>query len=312
MARLAAVFVNEGSHYVGMGKDFYDRSLSARKFFDDAEKILNVKVAKLFFLGPKEEQDLIANAHYAALVNAVAAWELLVTNRRRAEVLTGVGIGEVAAAVAAECIPYEPALKFVYARALWISQTVGTLTGRSLTVSGLTEEQLLPSLSREEGEIHVTHRLSPDTFVVWGPQEAADVLALELQGAPGVKVMPATTRGPLHTSLAADWEGDFERILDECLEGKPFKHPKATLHRVFDGEYLGTPEMVRENILQQYSRCVNWTGTVRALIDRGFRTWVELGPGKTYGTLVKKIDTNTRVANVEDIKSLGTAIKVTM
>ena len=37
-----AIFPNEGSHYVGMGREFYDRSLAARKYFDDAEKLLDL------------------------------------------------------------------------------------------------------------------------------------------------------------------------------------------------------------------------------------------------------------------------------
>ena len=111
--------------------------------------------------------------------------------------------------------------------------------------------------------------------------------------------------------MAAAWEGDFERILSECMGGADFKQPKAAVHRVSDGEYLGGPDALRDTIVRQYSRPVDWTATVHNLIGRGFRTFVELGPGKVYTTLVKRIDTNTRSANVEDIKSLSVAIKVT-
>jgi [acyl-carrier-protein] S-malonyltransferase len=294
-----------------MGKDFYDKSLSARKFFDDTERILGVKVAKLCFLGPKEEQDLIENAHYATFLNDIAAWELWVTNRRRADVLTGAGVGEVAALVAAECLPFDAALKFVYQRAQWISKKVGDVKGRAITLMGLNEEQLKASLSREEGEIHLTHRLAPDCFVVWGPRMAVESLAFEVQGAPGLKVLPATARGPLHTPLAMEWEGDMDRLLRECMGGAELKQPKAAVHRVFDGEYLGTADSLRDAVVRQYSRPVDWTATVRVLIERGLRSYVELGPGKVYTTLVKRIDTNTRIANVEDVKSLSVALKVT-
>lgn len=311
MSRLAAVFANEGAQYVGMGKEFYDKSLGARKYFDETEKVLGVKVAQLCFLGPPSEQDLIENAHYACLVNDLAAWELLTTNRRKAEVATGAGIGEVAALTAAGCLSFAAALRFVHRRAEWIRDRVGTDRGRSLTLLGLGEEQLLPALSREEGELFLTHRLAPDAFVVWGPANAVTALELEVQGAPGVKTLPATARGPLHTPLAASWEPSFEALLEDCLEGKGFQQPKAAVHRVCDGEYLGTPEALRDTLIRQYSRPVDWTATVRGLIERGYRSFVELGPGKVYTSLVKRIDTNTRVSNVEDIKSLAVAIKVT-
>ncbi len=311
MARLAGVFANEGAQNVGMGKEFYDKSLTARKYFDDAEKILELKVAKLCFLGPKEEQDLTPNAHYATFVCGVAAWELLVANKRRAEVVTGAGVGEIAALTAAECLPYGAALNFIYKRAQWIDAKVGPDKGRSLMVQGIPTERLSGALSREEGELHLTHRLAPDVQVVWGPREAAESLELELQGAPGVKVTSATTRGPLHTPLAAAWEADLEALLTACLAGAPLKNPKATVHRVSDGEYVGTPEGIRDILIRQYSRPVDWTQTVSVLTGRGYRTFVEMGPGKVYTTLVKRIDSNTRVANVEDVKSLSVALKVT-
>jgi [acyl-carrier-protein] S-malonyltransferase len=176
---------------------------------------------------------------------------------------------------------------------------------------GLNEEQLRPSLNREEGDIHLTHRLAPDCFVVWGPKVAVESLASEVQGAPGLKMFPATARGPLHTPLAEGWEDDLERLLGECMGGVEFKQPKAAVHRVWDGGYLGSLESLRDAVVRQYSRPVDWTATVRVLIERGLRSYVELGPGKVYTTLVKRIDSNTRIANVEDVRSLSVALKVT-
>jgi [acyl-carrier-protein] S-malonyltransferase len=96
------------------------------------------------------------------------------------------------------------------------------------------------------------------------------------------------------------------------MGGVGMKHPKVAVHRVSDGEYLGSPDALRDTILRQYSRPVDWTATVHVLLERGLRSFVELGPGKVYTTLVKRIDSNTRIANVEDIKSLAMALKVTL
>ncbi|HEY5038834.1 MAG TPA: [acyl-carrier-protein] S-malonyltransferase, partial [bacterium] len=117
MSRIAAIFPNEGSHYVGMGKDFYAKSMSVRDYFDKAEKVLGLKLAKVCFLGPKEEQDKLSNAHTITFVNDVAFFDPLVKSRRKPECLTGVGVGEVAALVCAESIPYLNALQFVVKRA---------------------------------------------------------------------------------------------------------------------------------------------------------------------------------------------------
>ena len=43
---------------------------------------------------------------------------------------------------------------------------------------------------------------------------------------------------------------------------------------------------------------------IEDMLNRGVNTFVEVGPGKALRGFVKKIDRNSRLLNVEDIKSL--------
>lgn len=311
MARIAAIFPNEGSHYVGMGKEFYAKSITAREFFDKAEKLLELKIAKTCFLGPKEDQDKLLNAHMITFICDVAFLDPLIKNRRKPELLTGIGVGEVAALVAAECLPYVNALQYVVKRAGLLEAFAQKYGGSALSISGVTLEQLSPMLAREEGELTLTHYMAPDTFVVWGPTEAVNSLQTEAQGNRLIKTNPQLPRGPLFSPLAAELEVPLDKLLTECLGDVRLKNPKISFHRCSDGEYVGTIEMVRDVLTKQYSKPVDWIATVKAVNLRGFRTWVEVGPGKVYGPLVRKVDTDNRVSNVEDIKSLSTTVKVT-
>ncbi len=311
MARIAVVFPNEGSQYVGMGKDFYAKSLGARKFYDDTEKLLNSKIAKVCFLGPKEEQDKLFNAHLATFLNDVAFYEPLVPNRRKPEALTGVGLGEIAALVVAESIPFANAVQFVAKRAELLLTFAQKHGGHSLSLTGITQEQLTPLLQREEGELILTHFLSPETFIVWGPGEAVKSLQAELQGVKQVKTNLQLDRGPVFTPLAQELEEPIEKLLDECLAGTALKNPKISFHHCRGGEMVSTPEAVRAVLVKQLSSPVQWVESVKAVILRGFRTWVEVGPGRVYTSMVKKIDVDTRSSNVEDMKTLAAMVKVT-
>lgn len=311
MARIVAIFPNEGSQYVGMGKEFYAKSITAREFFDKAEKLLELKIAKTCFLGPKEDQDKIVNAHLITFVCDVAFLDPLVQNRRKPELLTGIGVGEVAALVAAESLPYINALQYVVKRASILEKFAQKHGGAALSISGVTLDQLNPILERETGNLLVTHYLAPDTFILWGTLEAIDSLQAETQGLRQIKTNPQLPRGPLFSPRAAELEGDLDRLLTECLGEAKLKNPKISFHRCSDGEYVGTPEAVRDVLTKQYSRPVDWPATVKAANHRGFRTWVEVGPGKVYGTMVRKVDTDNRVSNVEDVKSLTTTVKIT-
>jgi len=311
MARLAAVFPNEGSHYVGMGKDFYAKSLTFRKRFDDAEKFLRSKIAKVCFLGPKEDQDKLPNAHLINFLTDAAIFDLLVGYHRKPEALTGVGVGEIAALTVAECLPFLSALRFVVKRAELVQAFAEKHGGASLLLSGLSEEQLRPLLQREEGELIVTQTLSPETFMVWGPQEAVESLESELKAVRQVKLGRPLPRGPLFSPKAVELEGPLSQLLDECLGEEKLKMAKIPCYASGTGERIGTLEGIRDVLVKQYSRPVQWVKTVQAVIFDGFRTWVEVGPGRFYTTMVKKIDVDTRNTNVEDAKSLSAMIKVT-
>ncbi len=316
MARIAAVFPNEGSQYVGMGKDFYSKSLTARKYFDDTEKLLNSKMAKVCFLGPKEEQDKLFNAQVATFVNDVAFFEPIVQNRRKPEALTGVGVGEIAALVVSEAIPFLNAVQFVAKRAELLAAFAQKHGGKALFLTGITLEQLTAVLHREEGELVITHCLSPDTFIVWGPAGAVQSLNAELQGVKQIKTNLQLDRGPLFTPIAQELETPISNLLNECLEGNEnlakgvLKTPKISFHHCRGGEMVSNPDQVREVLVKQLSSPIQWVETVKVVNLRGFRTWVEVGPGKVYSSMVKKIDKNNLVTNVEDMKSLSLMVKV--
>ena len=311
MTRAAAVFPNEGSHYVGMGKEFYDKSLTVRRYYDEAEKLLKSKIAKVSFLGPPEEQDLILNAQLGTFLNDVAFFDLLVQYKRKPDLLTGVGVGEIAALVWAECLSFSDALLFISKRASLLEAFAREKGGVGLFLTGLSEEQVTPLLDREEGRLFITHYLSPDSFAVWGPVEAAAAIQAELKDVRQVKMKTQLPRGPLFSELAVELEAPLEALLNECLGDTILKHPKMTFLSSDGGRPIARAEDARDVLVRQYSRPVQWSQTVRAAIGRGYRTWVEVGPGKTYTSFVKKTDVDTRVMNVEDAKSLTTVIKIT-
>jgi [acyl-carrier-protein] S-malonyltransferase len=311
VSRICAVFPNEGSHYVGMGKDFYAKSMTVRDYFDKAEKLLGLKLAKVCFLGPKEEQDKPLNAPVITFVNDVAFFDPLVKSRRKPECLTGVGIGEVAALVCAESIPYPNALNYVTKRAALIEAFAQKHGGAALSLIGITLDKLQPLLTREEGELIITQTLAPDTFIVYGPTEAIKSLESETQGVKDLRTNPQLPRGPLFSPKAAELEPAFNNLLNECMGELPLKHPKIAFHRCSDGEYVATVDMVRDVLIKQYSSPVDWVKTVAAINHRGFRVWTEVGPGKVYTSMVKKCDKNNTVTNVENMATLAAAVKAT-
>jgi len=55
MKRRIFLFPGQGSQYVGMGWDFYQKSAIAREIFEEANEILKFSLSQLCFEGPEEQ-----------------------------------------------------------------------------------------------------------------------------------------------------------------------------------------------------------------------------------------------------------------
>ena len=78
--KLGFVFPGQGSQFVGMGKDYYEKYECVRKVYNKASQILGFDIAKLSFEGPEEELNQTKNTQLAILVMSLAISELLKQN----------------------------------------------------------------------------------------------------------------------------------------------------------------------------------------------------------------------------------------
>ena len=61
---------------------------------------------------------------------------------------------------------------------------------------------------------------------------------------------------------------------------------------------------VAELLKQQVSSPVQFTQSVERMIADGVDTFIEIGPGKTLSSFVRKIDRNVKVCNIEKPEDL--------
>ena len=54
----SVIFPGQGSQFVGMGKDIFDKYDLVKKIFKNADEVLGFPLSKLILEGPKEELNL--------------------------------------------------------------------------------------------------------------------------------------------------------------------------------------------------------------------------------------------------------------
>jgi [acyl-carrier-protein] S-malonyltransferase len=109
------------------------------------------------------------------------------------------------------------------------------------------------------------------------------------------KAVPLPVSAPFHCALMEPAE---ERLAPE-LRALPARDPRVPVVANVDAEPKTTAGAAIEALVAQVSAPVLWEAVVTRLSALGVRTYVEVGPGTVLSALVKKIDREARVANLE-------------
>ncbi|AHM56487.1 malonyl CoA-acyl carrier protein transacylase FabD [Peptoclostridium acidaminophilum DSM 3953] len=287
MGKLAVVFPGQGAQYVGMGKDIYESFETARKIIDRANEILGVDIKKLMFEGPEEDLRLTENTQPAILVHSIAMYEVLKESLPLdINAAAGLSLGEYSALVASGSFDFEKAVTFVKKRGQIMQDEVSSDSGTMAAILGLDREILVQVVEecKSLGVIEAANFNCPGQIVISGemrPVEEAVKLCKE-RGAK--KAVMLSVSGPFHTSMLL---GAGEKLGKE-LESVDIVEGSFPVVSNVTGDYA-KPGDVKELLVRQVSSSVLWEDSISRLIDDGFDTFIEVGPGKTLTGFINKI-----------------------
>lgn len=303
----ALVFPGQGSQTVGMGKSLAETSVAARETLREADDALGFSLSQLVFEGPAVELDDTFNAQPAILAVSIASLRALEECamsdgvRIAPLVVAGHSLGQFSAMVAAGVIDFPDALRLVRERGRLMKEAGTRRPGGMAAVIGLDDEQLM-AVCREAGSagiINVANANCPGQTVISG-EVAALERAMELARSAGAR---RVARLPVSIASHSPLMEDASRRLGELIGGIAFRDPSVPVVGNVSGMPVTTADGIRAELEHHVERPVNWTGSIRAMIDLGATTFVELEPGQVLAGLIKRIDRNVRTAGVSALVS---------
>jgi [acyl-carrier-protein] S-malonyltransferase len=271
--------------------------------FAEADRALGEPISRLCFEGPAERLVLTENTQPAILAVSVATARLLESRGISASFMAGHSLGEYSAHVSAGTLSFADALRIVRRRGQYMQEAVPVGAGAMAAVLGL-DAAGVEQACREaaEGEVVAPANLNAPGQVVIAGSAAAVARAGERARALGAKrVMALAVSAPFHCALMRPAQ---DRLAPE-LRALAVGDPRVPVVANVDAEPKTEGAAAIDALIEQISSPVRWDEVVRRLASEGVRAYVEVGPGTVLSGLVRKIDREAGVANIESPEGLA-------
>jgi [acyl-carrier-protein] S-malonyltransferase len=282
-----------------MGKDLAEKFAVARQVFEEADDALGFAISRLCFDGPAEDLQLTENTQPAILTVSVAAFRALQEAGIGAPTfVAGHSLGEYSALVAAGALSLSDAVRTVRARGRYMQEAVPVGTGAMAAVIGGDLEAIgrICAQANQDQVCSIANINAPNQVVIAGNTEAVD-RAIELLSGVARKVVKLNVSAPFHCALMKPAQ---DRLAVD-LESLSFSETEIPVVTNVDARATTAPEEFRDALVRQVSAPVRWVESMQLLIEQGVDTFVEAGPGKVLSGLMRQINRDVKMLNVEDV-----------
>jgi [acyl-carrier-protein] S-malonyltransferase len=207
----------------------------------------------------------------------------------------GLSLGEYSALVASGVLKFEDGIRLVRRRAELMDDASRRHPGRMAAIMGL-DRDTVKNICLISGGVDIANLNCPGQVVISGEREAIEK-AKEISLQKGArKTVDLEVSGAFHSSLMLEAAMEFKRFLEG---GMPLDLPKIPIVSNVDARPRYKINQIMENLVKQIYRPVLWEDSMRFMISEGVTKFFEIGPGRVLKGLMRKIDSNIKVVNIE-------------
>lgn len=291
--KIAFLFAGQGSQVVHMGEDFYLSLDSVKNLYDSFPEIKS-----LCF---EDKDSLLNQTAYAQKAILLTSFSIANSLREKGivpEYVCGLSLGEYTALTFSDVWDIKDAIDIVSNRGRIMQDALPLSTTKMAAVINLDRETIKECLSKvTSGVVEIANYNCPSQIVITGENQAVDD-AIVLLKEKTKRVIPLNVSGAFHCSLLKDASIKLRTVLDKYIPNKP---KYKVIYNISGKE---ENRNINDILQQQICNSVYFEDTIRYLYNSGVDTFIEIGPGKTLSSFIKKtIQDEIKIYSISDLTS---------
>ncbi len=295
---MSLVFPGQGSQAIGMMSELASEHALVKDLFVEASDVLGVDLWAMTQEGPIEELGQTENTQPALLTAGVAAWRVwLAQGGDTPAMMAGHSLGEYTALVCAGAISFADGVALVRDRGRYMQSAVPAGEGAMAAVLGLDDEQVKAVCEQAAGDdvLQAVNFNAPGQVVIAGSASAIERGIEQMKAAGAKRALPLPVSIPAHSKLMSP----ASEKLAARIQGVTLSMPEIPVVHNCNVQVAQSTDEIATNLVTQLDSPVRWVECVEAMHRQGVDTFIESGPGRVLGGMIKRIVSGVSVGCLE-------------
>ena len=307
--KIGVLFDGQGGQHMAMGQDFFNNCPNISYFYETLANKLKISTEELFNMG----EEKVNETYYAqpliftfeSVVSSCLKEDLSKSGTEVEFYSYGFSLGLYSSLIMDESNDFNELIDVVIHRGQYMEEACKKCeqTMAATFTSEVPIVEYVCSLFSKE-ELAIANFNSPKQIVIGGKKVAVEK-AIKLFECLGIKSSLLNVQGAFHTPLMNTAFDSFQRYLRSRTNKLNIPSDKVIIDEAIK-DYMGE---INDLLSEQIRKRTNLNMAVHEMLEKGVRTFVEIGPSRPISRFVEQISPSSRILSINDLASFNSCIK---